>query len=116
MRISQVPKFEPGTRCALCGDPAVDLDHALFPKPSGKRNTKAWKDFLENDFNKQPACANCNRWTRRADRYRERFNHVFRMMLLQPTAFKEWLDTYPGKRLGRWEEIDRMVRTIERRK
>lgn len=112
MRISQVPKFVPGTRCALCGDPAVDNDHALFPKPSGKRNTKVWKDFLEHDFNKQPACADCNRWTRKADRSESRSAHVERMMALDPAAFKEWLDTYPGKRLGRWAEIDRMVRII----
>jgi len=114
---NQANKFRPGTRCAICRvEPAVDRDHALYPRPSGKRRSVKWLVFLEHDFNLQPACANCNRWERKADRYQAKFDHVVRMMILKPEEFKEWHESYPGKRLGKWDEVDRMITAYERSK
>lgn len=112
--INQIPKFEPGTRCAVCKtNLADDNDHALFPgsQRHKKRQTKKWRKFLDNKFNIRPACGMCNRITRRADRPDSRYTHVHDMLKLDSKGFKEWFNSYPGSRVkdSRWDEIDRMM-------
>ena len=111
---NQEPKFPFGTRCALCNEIAVDQDHALFPKSPQKR-TKKWREFLDDPMNIQPACADCNRWNRVADRYHSRLNFVYNKLRDTPEEFKKWYYSYPGslKEGGRYDEIAGMIRAFE---
>ncbi len=120
-RFSQYPKFPPGTMCEVCNQNlAIDLDHALFSgsQRNKKRQTVEWRRFLDSEYNVRPACALCNRFSRRANRHDSRFTHVHNMLKRGPVGFKKWFQSAPEslKRGERWLEVEIIILAIEQEK
>ena len=115
--------FSEGTTCQVyrkelereCGAEAVDLDHAIYPgmQRNPRRQTKAWRDFLDSPHNAQRACADCNRWFRTADRPEATEHHIKRQISVYGERFLEWNNNPPegmSDRPGsKRQEITRIV-------
>jgi len=97
--------------CWVCGqERANQLDHALFSgsQRHSNRQTAEWRGFLDNIFNAQPACFDCNVHSRTADTYEAKQQHVRRMLAMDADGFLDWLNSAPF-RGPRFDEIERMT-------
>ena len=78
----------------ICMKPVTDMHHCIIPK------NKRFKEWVkeQDDWNLQPTCDDCNRWTRDADRMENRMHWLHVMVAFKGLRFiEERLDSAPQK-------------------
>ena len=80
-------------KCFKCNNPMMDLHHVLFGQR--KKKPKAWRDFLNNEYNLMPLCRRCH------EHHGGYSNRELWMQYLISvygrSAIIEWLESAPDK-------------------